>query len=163
VTRPPHSFTREELQSGSPALYTERRPVRFQEVDAAGTIFYPRVLEYFSDAYLALLAAGGVDMHGRISDRSLLTPIVHAEADYLAPLRFGDTATVEIAAARVGERSFTLGFRVLRQDGALAAVGQVVYVALDPLTYKPTRLPEDLRNKLTTSKARDGAERGFSG
>jgi acyl-CoA thioesterase FadM len=56
----------------------------------------------------------------------------------------------------VGERSFTLGFRVLRQDGALAAIGQVVYVALDPLTFKPTRLPEDLRNKLSQggSKAR---------
>jgi YbgC/YbaW family acyl-CoA thioester hydrolase len=145
----PRAFTREELQSGSPALHAERRPVRFQEIDAAGTIFYPRVLEYFSDAYLALLAEGSVDMRGRITDRSLLTPIVHAEADYLAPLRFGDTATVEIAGARVSERSFTLGFRVLRQDGALAAVGQVVYVALDPHTFKPTRLPDDLRDKLS--------------
>jgi 1,4-dihydroxy-2-naphthoyl-CoA hydrolase len=143
----PRAFTREELEAASP-LYTEQRPVRFQDVDAAGTIFYPRLLEYFSDAYLGLLAAGSVDLSGRIAHGSFRAPIVHAEADFLAPLRFRDAVTVEVAGARVGERSFTLGFRVLRQDGALAAVGQVVYVAIDPATFKSIRLPNDLRDKL---------------
>jgi 1,4-dihydroxy-2-naphthoyl-CoA hydrolase len=148
MTRP-RAWTRQELEAASPALYSERRKVRFQEVDAAGVLFYPRLLEYFSDAYLGLLASGRVDLWGRIADGSFRTPIVHAEADYLAPLRFGDTATVEIAGARAGERSFTLGFRVLRQDGTLAAVGQVVHMSIDQATFKSTPLPDDLLDKLT--------------
>jgi 1,4-dihydroxy-2-naphthoyl-CoA hydrolase len=145
----PRPFTREELEAASPALHTERRPIRFQDVDAAGTLFYPRLLEYFSDAYLGLLAAGRVDLWGKIADGSFRAPIVHAEADYFAPLRFGDTAVVEIAGARAGQRSFTLGFRVIRQDGTLAAIGQVVYVTIDRATFKSTPLPKDLLDKLT--------------
>jgi YbgC/YbaW family acyl-CoA thioester hydrolase len=144
----PRAFTRDELETASPALYSERHPVRFQDVDTAGTIFYPRVLEYFSDAYLSFLGQGGDAIHERIANGSFRTPIVHAEADYLAPLRFGDTMTVEIVEAKVGERSFTLGFRVQRQDGAIAAVGQIVHVNIDPATLKPTPLPDDLRDKL---------------
>jgi YbgC/YbaW family acyl-CoA thioester hydrolase len=155
----PRTFTKEELEAASP-LYTERRPVRFQDVDAAGTIFYPRLLEYFSDAYLGLLAAGSVDLSGRIAHGSFRAPIVHAEADFLVPLRFRDMVAVEIAGARLGECSFTLGFRVLRQDGALAAVGHVVYVAIDPVTFKSIRLPNDLRDKLhgAASKATKAAD-----
>lgn len=151
----PLAFTREELETASPALHTERRPVRFQDVDAAGTLFYPRLLEYFSDAYLSLLATGRVDLRGKIADGSFRAPIVHAEADYLAPLRFGDTAVVEIAGARTGQRSFALGFRVIRQDGTLAAVGQVVYVTIDRETFKSTPLPDELLEKL----AGDGSGR----
>jgi len=142
------AFTREELQSSTVILFTERRPVRFQDVDAAGTLFYPRLLEYFSDAYLGLLAGGATDLRGGIIDGSFLTPIVHAEADYLAPLRFGDTVTIEIANARMSDRSFRLGFRATRQDGAIAAVGQVVYVTMDRVTARSVPLPEKLCDKL---------------
>src|SRR6185369_15470944 len=95
------AFTKDELRSATRVLYAELRAVRFQEVDAAGLIFYPRMLEYFSDAYLGWLASLGYDMPARVADGSWRAPIVHAEADFLAPLRFGDLVTVEIVGAKV--------------------------------------------------------------
>lgn len=138
-------FTRDELATSATPLITETRPIRFQDVDAAGTIFYPRLLAYFSDAYLALLI--DARLQDDVARGALRTPVVHAEADYLAPLRFGDTATIAIVRARVSERSFILGFRVTRQDGITAALGQVTHVNIDA-SFKAAPLPEALRRRL---------------
>ncbi len=124
TSTPARSFTRPELETTPSTIYTEKRPIRFQDVDAAGTLFYPRLLEYFSDAYLGLLTERGSKLQAQVAGGSLRTPIVHVEADYMAPLSFGDTAIVEIVGAKISERSFTLGFRVKRQDGTVAAVGR---------------------------------------
>jgi 1,4-dihydroxy-2-naphthoyl-CoA hydrolase len=145
-TPPRPAFTHNELETSAPPLIIETRPVRFQDVDAAGTLFYPRLLDYFSDAYLALLIDAG--LHGEVAHGALRTPVVHAEADYLAPLRFGDTVTVALVRARASERSFTLGFRVTRQDGAIAAIGQVTHVNIDAATFRASPLPEALRRRL---------------
>ena len=42
------AFSREELLNAKTALVTQRRRVRFQDVDAASMIYFARVLEYFS-------------------------------------------------------------------------------------------------------------------
>ncbi len=155
------AFTRDELKDAHTSLYTEERPVRFQDVDAAGTIFYPRMLEYFSDAFMGLLGAIGFRLAEQIAHGTWRSPIVHAEADYMAPLMFGDTAVVDVVGAKVGESSFTLGFRVRRRDGKIAALGQVVHVSIDRSTLKPVRVPDAFRAALLTPAAlRPGAARG---
>src|SRR5262249_41601631 len=111
----PPAFSERELRDcDAPGVHVERRSVRFHDVDAAGTLFYPRVLEYFSDTYVALLAARGVDVPAMLRIGSLAVPIVHAAASYVAPLRFGDAIDVSIAGVRVGRSSFTVGYRVER-------------------------------------------------
>ena len=145
----PQRFNRDEIVSAERPLHAETRAVRFQDVDAAGTVFYPRFFEYFSDAYIAMLGKIGFDLAGQLATGGWNSPIVHAEADYLAPLVYGDVAVVEIARARPGRTSFALGYRVRKQDGTIAAIGQVVYVAIDRTTRAPIPLPEDLRLKLS--------------
>ena len=137
-------FTREEIEGATSVRWSEARVVRFQDVDAAQIVFYPRVLEYFSDAYVAMLLAGGFDLPGELALGSLL-PLVHAEADYLKPLRFGDATHVEVARVRLGETSFTVGYRVRLASGRAAAIGQTVHVCLDRASFRPQAIPERVR------------------
>jgi 1,4-dihydroxy-2-naphthoyl-CoA hydrolase len=140
----PNAFPRDELISFSGApIVSQTRPVRFQEVDAAGTIFFPRVLEYFSDAYQELLERAGIDTPRILRERAFAAPLAHAEADYLSPLFFGDTATVELLVARVGSSSVRFGHRVKKGD-AVAAIGSTVHVFVDGKTFKPTPVPAAL-------------------
>jgi YbgC/YbaW family acyl-CoA thioester hydrolase len=141
------AFSVEELKRGEGLLFTERRAVRFQDVDAAGIVFYPRVLEYFSDAYMAALKERGVDVPGLVASAELKLPLVHAEADYLLPLRFGDAIEIDVLAAKLGETSFTVGYRV-STAGRVAAVGQTVHVCIDSASFKPRSLPDGLRSAL---------------
>ncbi|WP_437290815.1 acyl-CoA thioesterase [Sorangium sp. So ce406] len=141
------AFSVDELKQTAPRLAVERRAVRFQDVDAAGIVFYPRVLEYFSDAYMVALKERGIDLPGLIAGGALKLPLVHAEADYLLPLRFGDTVEVEVLAPKLGDTSFTVGYRVTTAGG-IAAVGQTVHVCIDGARFVPRPLPDDLRGAL---------------
>jgi 1,4-dihydroxy-2-naphthoyl-CoA hydrolase len=138
------AFEIDELKRGEGRLATDRRSVRFQDVDAAGIVFYPRVLEYFSDAYMMALSERGLDMPGLIGRGELKLPLVHAEADYLLPLRFGDALDVDVLAAKLGDTSFSMGYRITT-SGRVAAVGQTVHVCIDPVSFRPRHVPDELR------------------
>src|SRR5512145_2250396 len=85
-----HHFDVEQLRKRPPESFAVERDVRFQDVDAAGIVFYPRVLEYFSDAFVAFLTANGTRLAEVLRERRWGAPLRHAEADYFKPLRYGD-------------------------------------------------------------------------
>jgi YbgC/YbaW family acyl-CoA thioester hydrolase len=143
------AFEPREIRDAPHVRFAETRLVRFQDVDAAGIIFYPRVLEYMSDVYIAMLMSAGWDLPKELGQSSVGTPLVHAEADYLAPLRFGDRVSVEIVGVKLGQTSFTVGYRVRTDGGAVAAIGQTVHVCLDRTTFKPHAIPDAMRAMLT--------------
>jgi len=131
-------------------LFAQAREVKFQEVDAAGTIFFPRVLEYFGDAYLALLSKGAVDVAGQIARAEWFAPLAHAEADYLVPMRFGDPVRVEIIGAELGRSSAVVGYRIVgERDEKARAIGQTVHVFVDGKTFVPIDIPSAVRQALS--------------
>ena len=144
-----HRFDREELKLSRPRAFVDHRAIRFQDIDAAGIIFYPRVLEMFHDAYAGFLAFAGCPLPQVLSRDSWLAPVRHAEADYFKPLRFGDEVGVEICRAHLTETEATLGYRIARTgSGEVCAVGQVVHTFVERATFKRTPLPELVRRAL---------------
>jgi 1,4-dihydroxy-2-naphthoyl-CoA hydrolase len=153
-------FEREFLKRHA-APFTTKREVRFQDVDAAGIIFYPRVLEYFHDAYLEFLSRVGQPLHASLGSAPWLSPIRHAEADFLRPLRFGDAVEVAIVGAEMTPEpepsELTLGFRITKLatlEGA--AIGQSVHTFVDAASFKRTPIPAALAAAYRTL-AQDGA------
>ena len=144
-----HRFDREELKLPRPHAFIDRREIRFQDIDAAGIIFYPRVLEMFHDAYAAFLAFAGSPLREVLRDDTWIAPVRHAEADYFKPLYYGDPVNVEICRAHVTETEAALGYRVVRApDAEVCVVGQVVHTFVDRSTFKRVTMPECVRNAL---------------
>jgi acyl-CoA thioesterase FadM len=141
-----HRFDRDELKLSRPHAFGENRAIRFQDVDGAGIIFYPRVLEMFHDVYVAFLAFAGAPLPEVLRTGSWIAPVRHAEADYFKPLRFGDPVLVEICRAHVSETEATLGYRIARaENGEVCVVGQVVHTFVDRASFKRTPIPEPVR------------------
>ena len=144
-----HRFERDELKLSRPHAFVEARSIRFQDIDAAGIIFYPRVLEMFHDIYAAFLAFAGAPLPEVVRAGTWIAPVRHAEADYFKPLRFGDPVTVEICRAHVAETEATLGYRIARSEGGeVCVVGQVVHTWVDRATFKRIPIPEPVRRAL---------------
>ncbi|MCX7008984.1 MAG: thioesterase family protein, partial [Kiritimatiellaeota bacterium] len=80
-------------------------------------------------------------------------PIVHAEADYTAPLRWGDAVTVEVCPGRIGKTSFGLRYRLIKCDGTVTGTVSTVHVAVSGKTGRPMQLPAKLRAALTAASA----------
>ena len=134
----------ENWQTTSVAAFVYPTRVRFQDVDAATVVFFPRVFEYFHDAYVAFLAERRLALPEILEKAEWGLPIRHAEADYMAPLRFGDAIEVAIVGKWTEEHGFTLYYRLLRLDAGgpvLAALGETRHVAVSLGEGRPRRRP----------------------
>ena len=137
------SFAQADIIESTTIFASESRIVRFQDVDAARTIYFPRVLEYFGDVYLALLVKAGLDVPGMLRRNEMAAPLAHAEADFVAPLFFGDAVEVELVKARLGRSSATFGHRI-KKAGVIASTGTTVHIFVDG-AFKPMEVPAGLR------------------
>ncbi len=132
--------------SATAAPFVHRHRVRFDEVDAAGIVYFPRFFTWCHDAMEAMLAPIDGGSTALVTARRLGLPAVHVEADYRSPLRFGDEVLVETSVERLGTSSVALRFDIVRSPGRepVAVVKHVVaLVDLGAIRAQP--LPDDVR------------------
>lgn len=122
--------------------FTYEAFVRFQDIDAAGIVFFARILEYFHDAFLAFVTQEGISLAADLRNGEVLAPLGHAEADFFKPLMFGDSFCVDVVARRVADSQIRLGYR-LRKAETLCAVGVTDHVFVNRATMKRQTVPED--------------------
>ncbi len=144
----------------SKPLYSLPMIVSFQDIDAAGIVFFARVFDYFHNAFVAHLDDRGVSLPAVIAGGVWGAPLAHAEADYKFPLRFGDHVRAEIVHGEVGETSVTIHHQIV--SGAdpvrVHAVGKTVHVVIDRKTFRPRPVPTELRNAYLPKHATSAAE-----
>jgi len=148
------TFSPERLRDATSVLRAEPRAVRFQDVDAARTMFFARYFDWVNEVYIAQLLAGGIDVPGMLARSEMAIPLRHVEATYAQPLFFGDAVVVELVAAELGTTSFTLGFRVraAADPARHHAYLQTAHVCIDPRAFRPVPVPEALRAALTAQR-----------
>lgn len=121
--------------------------VRFPDVDYARVVYYPRFFDFahrvFEDFFIAEVGVSYAKMLGELK---VGFPTVHAEADFRAPLRFGDQARLELACEKASERSLALRYRVFRVEGLVhCATLKVVTVPVALDAFTSTAMPAGVR------------------
>ncbi len=138
-------FSAREL-SAAPALAPPHaQVVRFQDTDAAGIVFFARVLEYFHDAYAAFLRAEGIPLEEAMRDKRWAAPMKSSEAHFLRPMRFGDPVSTSLVRVELSGSDLQMGYRVALRNGEPAAVGVLRAVFVDWATFKRAEPPEEVR------------------
>jgi 4-hydroxybenzoyl-CoA thioesterase len=133
------------------------RAVSFEDVDAAGIVFFARYFGYCHEAMERFFGGVPGGYVGLITKRRIGFPTVHLETDYTAPLRYGDVARIAISVAKLGTTSCTFRYDVTRtSDGAkVASITQVVVSTnLDTMTKLP--MPPDCRSLLAATANQRG-------
>lgn len=130
-------------------MFSYKTRIRMRDTDAAGVVFFAAQFALAHEAYEELLAAGKVNLGKMIHQNKIHLPIVHAEADYQAPLYLGDALRIEVALSELRKRSFALDYRLVREDDEQAASRvQTVHLGIDSQTRKKTALPEHIQEIL---------------
>ncbi|MFT5467178.1 MAG: acyl-CoA thioester hydrolase [Verrucomicrobiales bacterium] len=120
--------------------FVHTRLVEFPDTDAAGIMHFSNFFRFMEVAEHAFYRSLGFSVHEFRPDPDgpkIGWPRVHASADFKLPLKFEDEARVELLIERIGRKSISYQFRVLKSDGEneqlLAATGKftVVCVQLD--------------------------------
>jgi 4-hydroxybenzoyl-CoA thioesterase len=127
--------------------YTSVQKIRFDDVDGAGIVYYPRFLHLCHAAFEDFFdAAAPFSYPELIARRRLGFPTVHIDADFKAPLAYGDTAIVTLTVTSVGTSSVKTRYEIRRKrDSALAFVAVIttVFISLD--TQKSMPLSDELK------------------
>ena len=126
-----------------------RMVVRSTDMDADQIVNNARYFEYFEQVRLEHLVALGILGQPRRPGRSFT--IAETTCRYLAPLRHRDVIRGEAWTSKVGTRSFSLAYRLVREsDGMTVADGSSAQVWLDA-DGRPDPLPGDVRAALEGS------------
>lgn len=132
--------------TGEPSVQCNLR-VQWSDTDASGHYHHACVGRWVETAEAELYRTLGVT--GVFGS----TPRVRYEADYLAPLWFGDRVRVRLWVAAVGTSSVTHSFDVLGPDGEVVARGRQVAVHVTQAGGVAAPWPQSTRDAMTGTLA----------
>jgi len=148
----------------SPGPFIVDEYVRWSDVDFAGIIFYGSYVRFFEIAETELFRACGL-AYGEVFDRyDIFLPRKAVHSEFYWPARLDDRLRVAAYIGRVGTKSMTLHFDVLRDEStALGAAGWQVLVCVDRKLLKPRPLPQGLLAALAPHTLSPDAARAVLG
>lgn len=126
--------------------------VPFDEGDGEGIVFFGN---YFRLAHRALedfLPEIGIPWAEWFKNPDYGVPLRHVEADYLRPLRPGQSFTVKIEVADLGESSAHFAYEFLVGDQPAAKL-KTSHVFVSRPDMKKRSIPDGIRTKLASLKA----------
>ena len=121
--------------------------VYYEDTDLAGIVYYANYLKFIERARSEWVRTLGVDQTQLKQSNDVVFAVRRVEADYLKPAHFDDELIVETSL----EASTTARIK-LRQDvkrGEDLLFSAVVTLVALTSSGRPTRLPADVRQKLS--------------
>lgn len=94
------------------------RRVEFSETDMAGIVHYSNFFRYMETAEHAFYRSLGFSVVTRDIDPPVGWPRVHAECDFMKPLRFEDEVEIHMLVAEKKARTLKLLFRFWKKNAA---------------------------------------------
>lgn len=131
--------------------FIRKEKVRFQHVDFAGIVFYPRFLEMLNniveDFYEEALEMPFKNIH-----KTGGIPTVDLKIQFKKAARLGDELTKYFWVKKLGSSSMNCGFKFEHEDGSVCLEGEVSLVRVDfnadRNDIKASPFPDDMREKL---------------
>ena len=127
-------------------MFTANVKVYFYDADPAGIIFYASVFKYVHAAYEDFLRSLSTERNF-FFDRDYILPIMHAEADYVRPIRVGDELRIDVVVSLLKSSSFEITYRFYIGD-QFAAMAKTVHVCVLKEKFEKIELPKDFHEKL---------------
>lgn len=127
-----------------------RFPVRvyYEDTDAGGIVYHASYLRFFERGRTEYLRSWGVDHRALRERHGLIFAVRSCSIDYRAPARLDDqleivTEITNLGASRLDMRQY------IRHEENILTAAQITVVAVATETGRATRIPDELRRKIT--------------
>ncbi len=127
------------------------RPIRFEEVDAAGIVFFGRYPGLAHEAMESLFGQLPGGYSGLTEARRIGFPAVKLTVEYHRPVRYGEELRIELTVPRIGNRSLDLQYRMFVRarghhgPGELATSVLHTVVVSDLVAMRSVDMPPEVR------------------
>jgi acyl-CoA thioester hydrolase len=113
--------------------------IYYEDTDCGGVVYYANYLKYFERARTDYLEARGFSVAGMMKAGRVFV-VVHAEVEYRAPARYGETLVIETMIPEISPASITFSHVVRERDSRRLIVEGAARLALTDGNGKVTRL-----------------------
>jgi len=138
----------------TPPLFSQPIRIRFGHCDPAGIVFYPQYLIMLNGVLEDWFTEGlGIPYDELLGVRRIGTPTLRLECDFKAISRMGDTVSLGLRVARLGNSSLTLDYICQHHDEVRFMAHQVL-VFTDLNTHQAIPMPPDVRSAIQTQMQR---------
>ena len=118
--------------------------IYYEDTDAGGVVYYANYLRYMERARTELLRSLGYEQSTLTREQQLIFAVRHVEVDYLKPARLDDVINISADIVECNPASFRFHQVIRDQHDSELCHGKILIVSLDPVTFKPKRLPDFL-------------------
>lgn len=119
--------------------------VQWRDVDAAGHVNHAAFFQFMESARIKAFR----DVFGWRDPEAIEVVVAHAEADFERQVRMGDTLTIKVEPADVGDASFVLDYAIHdKADDERVAAGRTVQVMFDFEEGSSRPIPDEIRKLL---------------
>ncbi len=136
-------------------MFRYETTVKVHNMDAAQRLFFAEQFVMAHEAWEACLSSVGFSIGRILSEDSFMVPVVHAEADYSAPVALSDSITVEVRCDRIGTKSFTMGYAISKNDHQPIGRVTLIHATVSQATGRAIPIPDeflDVLNRITQAE-----------
>ena len=122
------------------------RRVTLQDTDATGVIHFTSLFNFCIEAFEKFLFDKGFSVKKMIDHSTFVLPVVHAQADYMAPIGVDDHLTVDFSLT-FNEKSLHVDYEV-KKEGETVGTAKTVHAVVDKKSRKGIPVSLDLLEKI---------------
>jgi acyl-CoA thioester hydrolase len=121
-------------------IVTTEFEVRWGECDAAGIVYHPNYIDWFSVARMRFLKENGISYMQSFHDNGIVLVVIDVQCRYRKALRAEDIAYVQARLKALTRTRIALGYEVLNDQGELCAEGTTEHAYVDMATNKAVNI-----------------------
>ncbi len=127
--------------------------VAFDEADGEGIVFFGNYFRLAHRALEAYLPGIGIPWEEWFKNPEWGAPLRHVEADYLQPLKPGDSFEARVQVTKIGQTSVQFSYEFLTVDGLPITRLKTSHVFLNRQGTGKQAIPESIRRRLSAAGA----------
>ncbi len=131
------------------------RTVEFADTDLAGIVHWAHFFRYMEATEHAFFRSLGFSIHARFDGRQVGWPRVHADCDFIAPLRFEDDVEIHLLVEQVRAKSIVYRFKLHRviaegreEVGSGSITSACVVLDREPGRIRSIPIPQQIREQI---------------
>ena len=132
-------------------MFTHLRPVYLADTDAAGVVYFNRLLGMCHETYEVWLMDRGLSLQTLIQDGQFAIPLIHAEIDFLSPAHCGDRLEIGLQIEQASDHRFICHYRMRRlglEPMEMIARAQTQHLCIALPSRQKCALPPDWRSAI---------------
>ncbi len=128
-------------------MFIYKRKINFYDCDPAGILFFGRIYEVCHSAYEAMIESFNLNID-YWNNGDFVVPIIHSEASYHKPIKYGETIVVELEVSMIKYSSFELQYLCKNAAGEKCIKVSTVHVFIDKKEWSKKELRKDVKDGL---------------